>query len=61
MEIQPIKPVYKPTFNTKQNPNQENKNNNKNNNNKKQKKNSNPAVILNISAEGRKKSEDYER
>lgn len=55
MKIEKISPIYKSTFNTKQNPD------NKNNENK-QKKKDKPAVILEISQEGRKKlNDDYER
>lgn len=55
MKIEKISPIYKSTFNTRQNPN------NKNNNNKQKNKN-NSAVILEISSEGRKKlNDDYER
>ncbi len=58
MKIEPIKPVYKSTFNSKSNQNKENQSKQ----NKKDKKNENPAVILEISAEGRKKlEEDLER
>lgn len=58
MRIEPIDPIYKSTFNTKQNPNK----NNQSKQDKKNKAKENPAVILEISAEGRRKlEEDLER
>lgn len=58
MKIEPVNPIYKSTFNTKQNPNK----NNQSKQDKKNKAKENPAVILEISAEGRKKlEEDFER
>lgn len=57
MKIEKVSPVYKSTFNTKQNP--DNKNNQKN---KQSKPKENPAVILEISQAGQKKlKDDYER
>lgn len=60
MRIEPIDPIYRSTFNTKQNPNKNNQS--KQDKSKKDKTKENPAVILEISAEGRKKlEEDFER
>lgn len=54
MKIEPIKPIYKSTFNAKQNQNKSNQQKQ----DKKDKAKANPAVILEISDEGRKKFED---
>lgn len=57
MRIEKVSPVYKSTFNSKQDSNNKNKQNKS-----KSKQKETPAVILEISAEGRKKLEDdYER
>ena len=59
MKIEKIEPVYKSTFNSKQNPN---KNNNQSKQNKKGNTNGDVVVTLQISSEGRKKLKDsYER
>lgn len=55
MKIEKIEPVYKSTFNSKSN---QNKNNNQSKQNKKDKATENPAVILQISKEARKKLND---
>jgi len=57
MKVEKVSPIYKSTFNSKQN--SSNKNNQKN---KQSKPKENPAVILEISQAGRKKLEDdFER
>lgn len=57
MKVEKVSPIYKSTFNSKQN--SSNKNNQKN---KHSKPKENPAVILEISQAGRKKLEDdFER
>ena len=50
MKINPVEPVYKSTFNTRQNPNRQQ--------DKKDKKKNDFAAILKISEEGRKKAKE---
>ena len=50
MKINPIEPVYKSTFNTKQNPNKQQ--------DKQNKKKNDFAAILEISVEGKKKAKE---
>lgn len=58
MRIEPVNPIYKSTFNTKQNPNK----NNQSKQDKKNKAKENSAVIQENFAERRKKlEEDFER
>lgn len=54
MKVEPVEPVYKSNFNTKQNPNKNHSNDKKDRNSKKSKT---YMDILEISAEGRKKLE----
>lgn len=61
MKIEKVNPIYKSTFNNKQNSSNKN-NKNKQNKEDKTKFKETPAAILEISAEGRKKlEEDFER
>lgn len=55
MRVEPVNPIYKSTFNKNPNPNKQNQQ--KKDGNKRDRK-ENPAVILEISAEGRKKAEE---
>lgn len=50
MKINPVEPVYKSTFNTRQNPNRQQ--------DKKDKKKNDFAAILKISKEGKKKAKE---